>query len=380
MKEMLKHQCNVIYECKICKSMYRDIKNFLKHKQKYCKELFCDNRLPSDDDHKEEETVVVVPEDAPNKREKTPTGWDDYPDSDDEKPEVKKEKKVPVWEQIQKGTFKGTSSSSDLNSKVEERTNRKTEGEKKKTILKLDHIPGTKNAMKVEVERNYDVVVVNPQYRHKGPSRPKKHTIENNDQNDAAASKVIALEGNGDQKHESVVVVEPEEPAEEPSDIGMNLRQSPEEKRKSPVLANKSPVSASKPDAQQPATPGSSSKSRKQTGLVNDISEEDMIQIQDLIDEETHQCLKCYAMFGTVSNLHRHAIRHLGPRRFRCTLCSFESSNHLECRKHLKATHDKAALKNNDLDAFIERMRSSPMTTEKKSVSVNYTGNTVIFF
>ena len=72
------------------------------------------------------------------------------------------------------------------------------------------------------------------------------------------------------------------------------------------------------PQVTESNTNGSTSSSSSVSSGLNqmvsnaEISAEEMKSILEIIDESTHQCLKCYRMFGTTSNLHRHAIRHLG--------------------------------------------------------------------
>ncbi|XP_011690184.1 PREDICTED: MATH and LRR domain-containing protein PFE0570w isoform X2 [Wasmannia auropunctata] len=39
-KSILSYECNIIYECRICYSMYRSIVNLVSHKREYCKEKF----------------------------------------------------------------------------------------------------------------------------------------------------------------------------------------------------------------------------------------------------------------------------------------------------------------------------------------------------
>lgn len=43
-KSILSYECNVIYECRICKSFFRSIVNLISHKRMFCTEKF-DNTL-----------------------------------------------------------------------------------------------------------------------------------------------------------------------------------------------------------------------------------------------------------------------------------------------------------------------------------------------
>lgn len=39
-KSVLSYECNVIYECRICHSLFRSIVNFVSHKRKFCIDKF----------------------------------------------------------------------------------------------------------------------------------------------------------------------------------------------------------------------------------------------------------------------------------------------------------------------------------------------------
>lgn len=39
-KSILSYECDVIYECRICRSLFRSIVNFISHKREYCREKF----------------------------------------------------------------------------------------------------------------------------------------------------------------------------------------------------------------------------------------------------------------------------------------------------------------------------------------------------
>jgi len=39
-KSILSYECNIIYECRICHSLFRSIVNLVSHKREYCREKF----------------------------------------------------------------------------------------------------------------------------------------------------------------------------------------------------------------------------------------------------------------------------------------------------------------------------------------------------
>lgn len=39
-KSILSYECDIIYECRICRSLFRSIVNLISHKREYCREKF----------------------------------------------------------------------------------------------------------------------------------------------------------------------------------------------------------------------------------------------------------------------------------------------------------------------------------------------------
>lgn len=62
-------------------------------------------------------------------------------------------------------------------------------------------------------------------------------------------------------------------------------------------------------------------------------------KISRMVDMRKLLCLKCNRQYGSSSNLRRHAVRHLGWRRYKCKLCKFTSYNKSECKSHLRKCH-----------------------------------------
>lgn len=56
------NECDLIYECKVCRSLHRSLANFIAHKRVYCMKHCCETMLLFDNEDIENETVIVQPE------------------------------------------------------------------------------------------------------------------------------------------------------------------------------------------------------------------------------------------------------------------------------------------------------------------------------
>ncbi|XP_066993039.2 uncharacterized protein [Anabrus simplex] len=71
-KNILDHQCDIIYECKVCKNLFRSLANFISHKRVYCRREYCAaEHTRNRNDVVEDYTWVVQPEPAPSGSRKT---------------------------------------------------------------------------------------------------------------------------------------------------------------------------------------------------------------------------------------------------------------------------------------------------------------------
>lgn len=66
-------------------------------------------------------------------------------------------------------------------------------------------------------------------------------------------------------------------------------------------------------------------------------------KILAIIDYDRLACLRCERLFSSFSSLRRHAAVHLGYSRYQCTRCSYQSYNRADCRSHVRRVHADAA-------------------------------------
>lgn len=85
------------------------------------------------------------------------------------------------------------------------------------------------------------------------------------------------------------------------------------------------------------------------------LDDEDEAKVLAMIDVAKLVCLQCKRQYGSASNLRRHAVRHLGWRRYKCKLCKFTSYNKSECKSHLRKCHNNevATLLDGGLSPYI---------------------------
>ena len=50
-RHALVHECNVLYECKVCRNLFRSVVNFLAHKRIFCTENYIENRTLYEEVH-----------------------------------------------------------------------------------------------------------------------------------------------------------------------------------------------------------------------------------------------------------------------------------------------------------------------------------------
>ncbi|XP_071116618.1 uncharacterized protein [Haliotis cracherodii] len=98
----------------------------------------------------------------------------------------------------------------------------------------------------------------------------------------------------------------------------------------------------------------------------------DSEKLSAIIDEAELKCQKCGQEFTSVSNIRRHAIRHLGWKRFKCKLCRFSSYNKSECNTHIMRTHSEKYRLSSVESLIVDLNReTSKIQTEPKLQSLN---------
>ena len=105
-------------------------------------------------------------------------------------------------------------------------------------------------------------------------------------------------------------------------------------------------------------------KLREGSKIVKGISEDDHKKILSLVDTDNLSCTKCGGQFKNVSNLHRHAVRHLGWRRYKCTICKGTFFNRSECRRHIRLIHERKMAVSLNAEDYMVDLEPDKMKTQ----------------
>lgn len=97
----------------------------------------------------------------------------------------------------------------------------------------------------------------------------------------------------------------------------------------------------------------------------------DKKKVLAMIDGKALKCLDCNQKFSNQSHLRRHAVRHLGWRRFKCKLCKFTSYDKSETKTHIKRCHlgKTHGLTTKSVDYYIADLKAENSKTHSKKSS-----------
>ena len=99
---------------------------------------------------------------------------------------------------------------------------------------------------------------------------------------------------------------------------------------------------------------------------IDGFKQQDVKRIDSMVDAERMICLKCNRRYGSISNLRRHAVRHMGWRRYKCKLCKFTSYNRSEVKSHLHRSHATKVMGNHEMANYVTDLEGELTPSPKK--------------
>lgn len=173
---LLMDECDIIFECKVCRGLFRDLPNFISHKRVYCVKSSLENGHVMIANLPEEKVVVIQPQ-SPEETEKES---EDSVSTQHPKPRPTLDETI---QRIQSGEL-GKSLAYKVYTEAAEKLQRQKEGMKIATI-RTTPIPTNKNAVFIEVkttsvniherqQQDSNVVPASP-----GESDPPVATVKN---------------------------------------------------------------------------------------------------------------------------------------------------------------------------------------------------------
>ncbi|XP_059176164.1 uncharacterized protein LOC131955883 [Physella acuta] len=140
---LLMDECDIIFECKVCRALFRDLPNFISHKRVYCVKSSLENGHVMIANLPEEKVVVIQPQ-SPEETEKEN---EDSVSTQQPKPRPTLDETI---QRIQSGEL-GKSLAYKVYTEAAEKLQRQKEGMKIATI-RTTPIPTNKNAVFIEVK------------------------------------------------------------------------------------------------------------------------------------------------------------------------------------------------------------------------------------
>ncbi|XP_062591169.1 serine/arginine repetitive matrix protein 2-like [Saccostrea cucullata] len=310
-RNLLRNECDLIIECKICRNFFRSFPNFVAHKRVYCLEMNADNLYNNRhqsmlNNSQTNETVVVEPT-AP----------------EDSSP-IQSTQQATTVEKLVNGSFQSTSSAFRLYTDVAEEMERQ-KATAQNTVVKMTPIASNSNAMVITVTQEKN-----------------KESCECGVTEDEGASAPSLLRN---------ILERPLPVSKETQPKG----KSPEEKNENSInIEDKKREGSKRHETRKPMEdlrPVQSNLGSANRSFLSELSKKGLCHIKTL------ECLVCNKQMSTKKSLWNHMkFFHLGEKTvYPCLFCDKTFGRFYNISKHIMSCHDKS---HKDIEKLKSKIKS----------------------
>ncbi|XP_061181300.1 microtubule-associated protein futsch-like [Saccostrea echinata] len=310
-RNLLRNECDLIIECKICRNFFRSFPNFVAHKRVYCLEMNADklynNRHEAMVNNSQTSETVVVEPSAP----------------EDSSP-IESSQQATTVEKLMNGSFQSTSSAFRLYTDVAEEMERQ-KANAKNTVVKMTPIASNSNAVVVTVtqEKNKESCECD-MTEDEGVSAPS--LLRNILERPLPVSKETQIKGKS-----------PEEKNENSLSVEDKKREGSKRNETRKPMEDLRPVQSNL---------GSANRS-----FLSELSKKGLCHIKTL------ECLVCNKQMSSKKTLWNHMkFFHLGEKTvYPCLFCDKTFGRFYNISKHIMSCHDKS---HKDIEKLKSKIKS----------------------
>lgn len=324
-RNLLRNECDLIMECKICRNFFRSFPNFVAHKRVYCLEMNADkiysDQLPTVMDNSTSSETLTVEPLAP----------------EETLPIASREKST--LERLADGSFQGSSSAFKLYSNIAEKIERQ-KADVQKSVVTMTPIATNPNAVTVCVIQTKD---------------NDSCDIEKSDEEKASASTPSSMLRN---------ILEKPLPVPGDSQNKNRTTETTEEKTENTATTEYRPRDSSRISESrklmEDLRPVQSNLGNVNRSFLSELSKKGLCHIKTL------DCLVCKRHMSSKKTLWNHMkFFHMGEKTvYPCIFCEKKFGRLYNILKHTKSCHHKS---DSDIEKLRSKIKSMSYKTEDNS-------------
>lgn len=324
-RNLLRNECDLIMECKICRNFFRSFPNFVAHKRVYCLEMNADkiysDRLPTVMDNSQSSETLTVEPLAP----------------EETSPVATREKST--LERLADGSFQGSSSAFKLYSNIAEKIERQ-KADVQNSVVTMTPIATNPNAVTVCVTHTKD---------------NDDCDIEKSDEEKDSGSTPSSMLRN---------ILERPLPVQKESQNKNQTTETAEEKTENTATTEDRPRDSSRRSEarklMEDLRPVQSNLGNVNRSFLSELSKKGLCHIKTL------DCLVCKRHMSSKKTLWNHMkFFHMGEKTvYPCLFCEKKFGRLYNILKHTKSCHHKS---DSDIEKLRSKIKSMSYKTEDNS-------------